>query len=133
MEAALKLIGEQGLAGALLVVALAAIVYLNKKREDVADARLADTRELLTIIADVNQNLRAMKEAVAGLSTSLAALTSTIQTMQADSRAALNETQQVRTRIERMIEANSEAIRDIKETVNDTARDVDRLAGNAGR
>lgn len=133
MEAALKILGEQGLAGALLVLALGAIVYLNKKREDVADARLADTRELLTIVADVNQNLRAMKEAVSGLSTSLASLTTTIQTMQSDSRSSLTQTQEARARIERMIEANSEAIRTIKETVNDTARDVDRLAGGAGR
>lgn len=135
MEQAFGVLTQHGLAGAIIILCVLAIVALSNRLNGVSEKRLTENRETLLTIAEVNRTLSSLKDAVAGLSTSLSALTSTVQTMQADSRAALGQTQQVRDRIERQIDQNGEHLRAIRSAVEDTAKDVDRLQAGiaAGR
>lgn len=117
MEQALSKIGEQGLAGALLVLFALAIVYLNKKREDTAEDRLKESKEALLTIAAANTIMVSLKEAVAGLSTTLAALNSTVQTMHSENKAALDQARERDMRVERRIEETAESARDLETAI----------------
>lgn len=129
MEQALSKIGENGLAGALLVLSLLAIIWLNNRMQAVTDARLTDTREALMIMAKNNEVMASLKDAVAGLTTTLAGLATTVQTMHADSKSALELTRTRDDRVERMIEENGKVIRDVENAFHDVAKDISRLAG----
>lgn len=135
MEQAFGVLAQHGLAGAIIILCVLAIVALSNRVNGISEKRLTENRETLLTIAEVNRTLASLKDAVAGLSTSLSTLTSTTQTMQADSRAALGQSQQVRDRIERQLELNGEHIRAIRNAVEETAKDVDRLKDgfSAGR
>ena len=129
MEQALTKIGENGLAGALLVLSICAIIWLNNRMQTVSDARLTDTREALMIMAKNNEVMAALKDAVTGLTTSLAALSATVQTMHADSKSALEQTRTRDDRVERMIEENGKVIREVENAFHDVSKDISRLAG----
>lgn len=135
MEQALTKIGEQGLAGALLVLFALAIVYLNKKREDTAEERLKESKEALLTIAAANTIMVSLKDAVSGLSTTLAALNSTVQTMHSENKAALDQARERDVRVERMIEATAETTRDLESTLDKLSGQVSSIAGRetAGR
>lgn len=128
MEQALSKIGEQGLAGALLVLFALAIVYLNKKREDTAEDRLKESKEALLTIAAANTIMVSLKEAVSGLSTTLAALNSTVQTMHSENKAALDQARDRDARVERMIEATAETTRDLESTLDKLSGQVSNIA-----
>lgn len=129
MEQALTKIGEQGLAGALLVLFALAIVYLNKKREDTAEERLKESKEALLTIAAANTIMVSLKEAVSGLSTTLAALNSTVQTMHSENKAALDQARERDVRVERMIEATAKTTRDLESTLDKLSGQVSSIAG----
>lgn len=110
MEQALSKIGEQGLTGALLVLALLAVIWLGKKLEANAEERLKESKEALLTIAAANQIMATLKDAVSGLATTLAALNSTVQTMHTENKSALEQARERDTRFEKQIEGVDEAI-----------------------
>lgn len=127
MEQALSKIGEQGLTGALLVLFMLAIVYLNKKRDDTAEERLKESKEALLTIAAANTIMASLKEAVTGLSTTLAALNSTVQTMHSENKAALDQARERDTRVERRIEETAEMARDLETAMDKLSSQIASL------
>jgi hypothetical protein len=121
MEAVTKVLSEQGLAGAFLLVLLLAIGYLQRKRDDDSESRLKDSRETLLTVSEMNRLVGGLKDAVAGLNQNLASLTSTVQTLHSDTRQATEFNRVRDERVERMIESNGEIIRDTQGTVKQAA------------
>lgn len=127
MEQALSNIAEQGLTGALLVLFMLAIVYLNKKRDDTAEERLKESKEALLTIAAANTIMASLKEAVTGLSTTLAALNSTVQTMHSENKAALDQARERDTRVEGRINETAEMARDLESAVDKLSTQIASL------
>ncbi|GLS45176.1 hypothetical protein [Methylobacterium brachythecii] len=127
MEAALKTLADQGVAGALLVLFLGAIVYLNKKREESSDARLKDTKEQLVVTAETNHTLATLKDAVSGVASSITTISLNMSAMHADNRSALDRMNSRDERIERMIEEIGKSSSATRATVESITKDLDRL------
>ncbi|WP_018261871.1 hypothetical protein [Methylobacterium sp. WSM2598] len=114
LDSALSKILEQGVTGALLVILLLAIGYLQRKRDSDAEARLKEARETLVTAAETNRVLSGIKDTLGGVAQSLNFLTVTVQTIDGNARSALASQTDRDQRVERMIEANGDVIRDIQ-------------------
>lgn len=126
LDEALKSLIGQGVVGAMLVLLILAVVYLQKRRDSDGEARLKDTRENLISAAETNRVLGVMNTAVSGLNQSMASLCSTVQLLHSDTKSAMDHNRQRDDRVERMIETNGELIRSIENVVKENSRLIER-------
>lgn len=126
-EEAIKELIKTGVLGSLLVLALLAVVYLQKQRDAESRERLKDMRDALITTAETNNLLLQLKEAVTGLVTSNASVVTTLSTVHAliISNAELMRTRD--DRVERVIEKNAEAIQRIESGIRETEGTIDGL------
>jgi methyl-accepting chemotaxis protein len=115
------LLAAGGVNGIFLVLFLLCIIYLQSKRDTESAGRLSDARELLTTAADVNRALTVLRDSVGGVAQSQTTLTTTIQTMHADSAAYREASRERDRRVEEMIGESAKLVRSIQETVKDAA------------
>lgn len=127
MDQALQKIAEQGVIGALLVVMLLVIAWLQKKRDEGAEARLKESREALVTAAETNRILSAIKDTLAGLTTSQANLNATVAMMDTFVRGTVDKQSLRDDRVERTIEANGTVIREIEEASRENGRLIEEL------
>jgi predicted RNase H-like nuclease (RuvC/YqgF family) len=126
-------LAQHGLAGAVIILCVLAIVALNRRLDNVSDKRLAETREALTTISQVNTTLAAVRDAVTGLSTSNASLVATVQTMQAEWRAANVDSRAVRERLERELEETRKDVRGLHDAINGINVNLSNLSRQSDR
>ncbi|MGY2052978.1 hypothetical protein [Methylobacterium sp. JK268] len=127
LDTALAKLVDQGVIGIMVVLLLLGVIYLQKRRDSEAEARLKETRETLVTAAETNRILQGIKETLAAVAQSQTFLTATVQTIDANARSALSSQTERDQRVERMIEANGEIIRDI----NTAARENQALLKRA--
>lgn len=126
MEDALKTLAGQGVIGAMMVLLLLAVVYLQKKRDGDSEARLKDTRESLHEAAETTRIVGGFRDTVAGLTQGMTSLTVTVQNMHSDIRGAREANQTRDNRVEAMIERNGSLIKDIESVVKENNRLIER-------
>ena len=126
MDEALKTLAGQGVIGAMMVLLLFAIIYLQKKRDSEGEARLKETRETLQEAGETIRVVGQFRDTVVGLSTSMNSLTVTVQTMHADIKSAREQNKQRDDRVEAMIERNGGYIREIESVVRENNRLIER-------
>ncbi|KMO23737.1 hypothetical protein [Methylobacterium aquaticum] len=114
LDSAMGKLLDQGLVGVMLVLFLIAIIYLQKRRDSDAEARLKESRETLLTAAETNRILSSIKDTLAGVAQSQTFLTATVQAIDANARSALASQTERDMRVERMIENASETIREIE-------------------
>lgn len=119
LDSAFTKLIDQGVIGIMVVLLLLGIIYLQRRRESDAEARLKESRETLVTAAETNRILAGIKESMTAVAQSQNFLTATVQTIDANARSALASQTERDARVERMIEANGEIIRDIKNAVAD--------------
>lgn len=114
LDSAMSKLLDQGLVGVMLVLFLIAIIYLQKRRDSDAEARLKESRETLLTAAETNRILASIKDTLAGVTQSQTFLTATVQAIDANARSALASQTERDQRVERMIEGNSDSIQKIE-------------------
>lgn len=135
-EDAIKELIRSGLLGCLLVLALGAVVYLQKKRDAEGAERLQDMRNAVLTAAETNNLLTQMKEAITGLVSGNAGNATTLSTIHATVAANHAAMRDRDDRVERLIEKNGEVVGRIEQGVGkcedaiDGLRDVVRARGN---
>jgi uncharacterized protein (DUF1800 family) len=131
MDKLVEILAGQGLAGAMLVMLILAVKYLQGKRDDDGEARLADSRDMLKTQHEMNLAVGKMTDAVVGLKEALTSLTITVQNSHSENKTALEVTRERDNRVERMIEANGEVIRSTQECIRHMKAAVSELAKTA--
>ncbi|ACL61023.1 hypothetical protein [Methylobacterium nodulans] len=133
MEGALAKIAEQGVVGALLVIMLLVIGYLQRKRDAEAEQRLKEARETLLTTAETNRVLAALKDTMAVLQQSQQSLITTVQTMDLWARSALDKQITRDERVEKTIDAHAGALRELEDVARDSNRLINEMRGQIDR
>ncbi|ACL61249.1 hypothetical protein [Methylobacterium nodulans] len=133
MDGALQKIAEQGVVGALLVIMLIVIGYLQRKRDTEAEQRLKEARETLITTAETNRILGALKDAMTGLQQSQQSLITTVQTMDLWARGALDKQLLRDERVEKTIDAHTAALRELEDVARDSNRQINEMRGQIDR
>jgi hypothetical protein len=133
VDGALQKVAEQGVVGALLVIMLLVIGYLQRKRDNEAEQRLKEARETLMTTAETNRVLAALKDTMAALQQAQQSLTVTVQTMDLWARSALDKQVMRDDRVEKTIDAHSTALRELEDVARDSNRLITELRGQVER